>query len=223
MHPAEHHYEAPLPNTTPTPSPAVPPQIQFRSYQHDIQIYHIHIHILPLRRVRHLMRAHPDYTATLTGSDPLQHAVRTEGDEIPFGSIEAAYLPGVFHGAGSALGVRVWRGARGRVEWFCFRGPVEGFLKEVGADRAITDERDGSGDGERVFDLVGFVQKGLRERRVKGANWEHKAWHDSLRCAERKKVRVDIGWRKRGEGVLAEGEGERRERVGERSVAAGVE
>ena len=73
--------------------------------------------------------------------------------------------------------------------------------------------RGGEGVVEGAFDLVGFVQKGLRERRVKGANWEHKAWHDSLRCAERKKVRDKVGWRKRGEDKRAEGESQRRERV----------
>jgi hypothetical protein len=42
---------------------------------------------------------------------------------------------------------------------------------------------------------VALVDKGLKERRVKGANAEHKQWHDSLWDAKRQPVKLRLTWK----------------------------
>jgi hypothetical protein len=61
-------------------------------------------------------------------------------------------------------------------------------------------------DPRKVFDLVGYNEKGLTTRTVRGANLEHKGWHDSLFNAQEVKVRLKFTWKTYGSEFKAEQE-----------------
>lgn len=143
----------------------------------------------------------------LTSLNPLRHFMTVEGDEIPPGCIEAAFLPSVLHGHGSALALRNEHGS-GTVEWFVFSGSIESFLSQLVFVDGIWSLQAGihSDDPRKVFDLVGYTEKGLKTRTVKGANREHKGWHESLCAAEGVKKNLKLTWKNFGIDLRAEQE-----------------
>jgi hypothetical protein len=217
---------------TPTPpthqTPAKLKQIQYRSYQATIQIYHFRADYMSVSTFRNLLNRHKDgYIDKLVSTDTL----RTEqfiptGDELPAGCIEVAYLPSVFPKtsattSGSALGFRM---PNNIIEWLCFDRLIETSLLECWvcdrSTRAVRAKQKSDESNEvRLFDLVGFLGKGMERRRVRGGNKEHKLWHDGLWAARRRTVRLRLTWRnykaecrewreeRRVEGERARGEG----------------
>ncbi|KAF1358565.1 hypothetical protein EJ07DRAFT_179787 [Lizonia empirigonia] len=171
--------------------------IQYRSYQREISIYHLRTHLLPLRVVRVALQNQKEYLDRLTSFDPLRGSEVVEGDEIPAGCIEAAFLPNILHGHGCALALRSQQ-EPGRVEWFVFSGPIDqNFLSQIVSQNGglALQSNTSVDDSRKVFDLVGYAEKGLKVRRVRGANREHKGWHDSLCAAEEVKKSVKLTWR----------------------------
>jgi hypothetical protein len=192
----------PHPRPQPKQTPARLKQIQYRSYQLDIQIYHFRADYIPVPAFRNLLARQRDgYVDTLIGTDTLSpdQFVPT-GDELPVGCIEAAYLPGVFprhNNPGSALGFRIGGNV---IQWLCFERPIQTSLLESCVwDTKMCDVRFDPKSGCRLFDIVARIDKGLKVRRVKGANREHKLWHDSLWGARARLVRVRLTWRNYGE------------------------
>jgi hypothetical protein len=193
------------PNQTQQQCPARLRQIQYRSYQVDIQICHFRADYISVPDFRKLLNRQRDgYIDNLFGTDTLavEQFVPT-GDELPVGCIEVAYLSGVFPKtnkpttAGSALGFRV--GNR-KIEWFCFdRSILASILNSWVWDTSIHDLRVVQivepNIHHKIFDIVALVDKGLKERRVKGANAEHKQWHDSLWDAKRRPVKLKLTWK----------------------------
>ncbi|KAH7383881.1 hypothetical protein BKA66DRAFT_387586, partial [Pyrenochaeta sp. MPI-SDFR-AT-0127] len=165
-------------------------QIQFRSYIHDVAIYHFQAWFISVRDFCLMLNRHEHgYVDTLLSYDPmLRLAVPIpEGDEVPEGCIEAAYLPNVFQHGGAALGFRVGNNV---VEWVCFDRPIDDLIFK----RLDINNRDPNGP-QVLFHHVANLPKGNSGRMVKGANLEHKGWHDSLWKADHRRVRVDLTWR----------------------------
>lgn len=187
--------------------------IQYRSYQRDIFIYHVCEHILPLLSVRRALQGQGEYRGKLTSFDPIRYFSVVSGDEIPAGCIEAAYMPGILHGNGSALALRSDKAA-GKVEWLVFSGPIhDTFLSCMmfsGSKWNLQRDLDPN-DPRKVFNLVGYAEKGLKTRRVRGANAEHKGWHDSLCSGQQVKVSLKLTWKGHGNELKAEQERRRRE------------
>jgi hypothetical protein len=183
-------------------------QIQYRSYQVDIQIYHFRADYIPVHDFRKLLSRQRDgYIDTLIGTDTLAtEQFVPNGDELPVGCVEVAYLPGVFpkhknpSTSGSALGFRVGNNI---IQWFCFDCPIQDNLLDTWVwDTNVHDVRvvhtfDPKSEC-RLFDIVARIDKGLKQRRVKGANKEHKQWHDSLWDARLRPVRVRLTWKNYG-------------------------
>lgn len=175
-------------------------QIEYRSYQHDIKIYHSDTSTIPsIRRFKYLLRseAHGPYgfTDMRSGEDTLRGLFIPDGDEVPRGKIEVGYLPNIFPAggfgrgrtkdiSGSALGFR----DGGQIAWLCFKGPIEDTLLatwcwDPGAQSVVIVQPGMPQAGRtlsKIFDHVATMPKGITQRRVKGANEEHKKWHDSL-------------------------------------------
>ncbi|KAJ4991543.1 hypothetical protein SVAN01_02924 [Stagonosporopsis vannaccii] len=187
--------------------------IQYRSYQRDILIYHVHEHLVSLLPIRKALQSQKSYHDKLVSFDPIRYYTVIEGDEIPTGCIEAAYMPSILHGNGSALALRSNKKA-GKVEWFVFRGPIhETFLSQIilfGNNWVLQSDLNPD-DPRKVFNLVGYAEKGLKTRRVRGANAEHKGWHDSLCSGEQEKVSVKFTWKEYGNELKAEQERRRQE------------
>lgn len=164
-------------------------QIQYRSYQSEVYIYHFntyHVTVDQLRR--HLTRKQHGYVASLYGPDEMTGIHHAEGDVIPNGCIEVAYLPKAFSHSGSALGFRYWVGKE--VEWMCFDGPVlEGVLAEKWPRS--------TGCAKSPFDLVAYLEKGQKKGSVRGGNGEHRCWNESLRLAGHHEVKLKLKWRNR--------------------------
>ncbi|KAH6621916.1 hypothetical protein C7974DRAFT_414598 [Boeremia exigua] len=191
--------------------------IQYRSYQRDIYIYHVRRNLLPLPLIRRALQRQNEYHDRLSSFDPMRHYPVTDGDEIPAGCIEAAYLPSVFHGHGSALALRSDQASK-TVEWFVFSGPFHDiFLSQIictNGDWILQPDLHAD-DPRKVFDLVGYAGKGLQTRTVRGANREHKGWHDSLSSAEETKRTVKLTWKGYGNELKADQERRRREETAE--------
>ena len=187
--------------------------IQYRSYQRNISIFHLRLHLLPLDIVRKALQSQKEYVDRLTSFDPLRYLTTVEGDDIPPGCIEAAYVPGIVHGHGSALALRSDQ-EDGKVEWFIFSGPIDDTcLSRIVLDNGIwslQQTRVDKDDPRKLFDLVGCSEKGLKTRTVRGANREHKGWHDSLCAAEEVKKSVKVTWKGFGKDLRAEHEQRRR-------------
>lgn len=162
-------------------------QIQYRSYMHEITIYHFQEYHISLHNFRSLLNRQHGYVDTLVSFDPLISMPGPEGDEVPEGCIEVGYLPSVFQHGGSALGFRV---ENNMVEWMCFDRPINEMILNT------LDVRDlCPGVKLMLFDRVASLDKGISERRVRGATPEHKAWHKSLWKAEHRRVRVGLTWK----------------------------
>ncbi|KAF1937682.1 hypothetical protein EJ02DRAFT_437690 [Clathrospora elynae] len=80
----------------PGPNSVTRKQLQYRTYMHDVSIYHFQAYHIPMYNFR--------------------------CDEIPYGCIEVAYLFNVFQNGGSALGIRVGNKV---VEWMCYDRDVK--------------------------------------------------------------------------------------------------
>lgn len=229
---ARYEHRSPTPTNTrfswthPQASIAGVQVIQYRSYQREISIYHLRTQLLPLRLVRTALQSQKEYVDRLTSFDPLQHIDTIEGDETPAGCIETAYLPNILHGHGSALAIRSEQ-EPGRVEWFIFSGPVdETFLSRLISeyDSWVLQDEDEVDRSRTVFDLVGWAEKGLKTRTVRGANREHKGWHDSLCAAEEVKKSVKLTWKGFGVDLRAERERtQQREGVNSGTTMSGAE
>lgn len=189
--------------------------IQYRSYQRDILIYHVRRHLLSLSLIYKALQGQKEYHDKLTSFDPIRHYPIVEGDGIPEGCIEAAYMPSILHGHGSALALRSSKEA-GRVEWFVFSGPIhDSFLSQImffGDKWNLQPDLDPD-DPRKVFNLVGYAEKGLTTRRVKGANAEHKGWHDSLCTAKEEKKSLKLTWKGYVSDLQADQERRRRAEV----------
>ncbi|KAF3007939.1 hypothetical protein E8E13_011257 [Curvularia kusanoi] len=190
--------------------------LQYRSYQRDVFIYHIRTDLLPLPMVRRALQTQKEYRDKLTGFDPIRSILVVEGDEVPPGSIEAAYMPGVgLRGQGSALGIRSDQES-GKVEWLIFNRAIhEDFLNQIvctDGHWSLLPNVD-SGDSSKVFDLVGYAEKGLATRTVRGANREHRGWHDSLCNAKEGKARLILTWKGYLRDLKADQEWRRRSRT----------
>jgi hypothetical protein len=182
--------------------------IQYRSYQRELHIYHLRLHLLPLNMVYSALQDRTGFLAKLTSFDPILRLPVVEGDEIPHNCIEAVYMPNVLHGHGSALALRS-NTETGKVEWFIFDGAIhDSFLAQIicihGSWSLQPDLN--ADDPRKVFDLVGYNEKGLTTRTVRGANLEHKGWHDSLFNAQEVKVRLKFTWKTYGSEFKAEQE-----------------
>lgn len=176
--------------------------IQYRSYQRDIFIYHMRTHLLPLADVRRALQSQAAYCDKITSYDPLRYFDVIEGDEVPAECIEAAYMPSILHGHGSALALRVGTElSSDAVEWYVFSGPIdEVFLSQIVCADGNWSLQTGvePDDPWKVFDLVGYAEKGLKTRTVRGANREHKGWHDALCASTAVKKKVKLTWKKFG-------------------------
>ncbi|CAO2650183.1 Nn.00g014750.m01.CDS01 [Neocucurbitaria sp. VM-36] len=170
-------------------------QIQFRSYIHDIGIYHFQAYFVSLYNFRFVLnRKDHGYVDTLLSYDPLHDQPVPAGDEIPVGCIEVVYMPNVFQHGGSALGFRVGANV---VEWMCFDRDVdEPILKTL-----ETDRQDPKGGKLMLFDHVADLLRGVQERRIRGTNLEHRTWHESLRVAGHRRVMVNLTWKTFGTGL----------------------
>ncbi|KAF2832333.1 hypothetical protein CC86DRAFT_272323, partial [Ophiobolus disseminans] len=176
--------------------------VQYRSYQRNISIYHFRAKYLSVAEFCSLLRRDKHgYIDCLIGTDTLAKISMPEGDKTPRHCIETAYVPNIFtqHGqrsTGSALGFRVGHKV---IEWVCFDRPVDvsilnswiatvtpDCLKVQALNVAPAD------DPRRLFDLVGTMPKGIQERRVRGANYEHKQWHTSLWGAKLRRMTLKL-------------------------------
>ncbi|KAF3041338.1 hypothetical protein E8E12_007301 [Didymella heteroderae] len=184
--------------------------IQYRSYQRDIFIYHVRTHLVPLSAVRRALQGQERYRDRLTSYDPIRYFDVIKGDEVPSGCIEAAYMPSVLHGYGSALALRVGSDlGSDAVDWYVFNGPIdESFLSRIVCADGDWIMRSGveSDDPLKVFDLVGYAEKGLKTRTVRGANREHKGWHDALCASQPVKKKVKLTWKNFGHELKADQE-----------------
>lgn len=190
--------------------------IQYRSYQRDIFIYHVRQHLLSLPVIRRALQSQEEYRDRLTSFDPIRYFPVVEGDEVPSGCIEAAYMPSNFHGHGSVLALRTDIEA-GKVEWFIFSGPIhDTFLAQIMffGDNWNLQPGINPDDHRKVFNLVGYAKKGLKTRTVKGANAEHKSWHDSLCAAEKAKENLRLTWKGYGNELRVNQERRRTEQIG---------
>lgn len=191
--------------------------IQYRSYQRNISIYHVRTHLLPLADIRRALQSQAAYRDRLTSYDPLRYFDVIEGDEIPIGCIEAAYMPNILHGHGSALALRVGTElSSDAVEWYVFSGPIdENVLFQIVCADGNWSLQAGvePDDPKKVFDLVGYAEKGLKTRTVRGANREHKGWHDALCASTPVKKKVKLTWKKFGNELKADQERKVREKT----------
>lgn len=174
-------------------------QIQYRSFKHDITLHHFQAWYLPVRNFcLTLNRQEHGYVDTLLSYDPiirLQQSV-PDGDEIPKGCMEVAYLYNVFRNGGSALGFRIGNNV---VEWVCFDCPIDDLiLKKVKIDNPHPD------GPQLLFHHVANLPKGTMQRLVKGANLEHKGWYDSLWNAYHRPVKFELTWKNFGNDLKQE-------------------
>lgn len=187
--------------------PACLRQIQYRSYQHEIQIYHFREQKVSISDFRSLLRRDVHgYVDTLVGTDTLakKHHFVPEGDEIPENRVEVAYLPNVFtyqrsKSYGCALGFRT---GDKLIDWVIFDRPIEDIILNswmwvVTNDGVQVHVRNNvhPDHPRKLFDHVGGMPKGITARRVKGVNPEHKQWHDSLWAAKLRPLKLKLTWK----------------------------
>lgn len=171
--------------------------LQYRSYQRDVHIYHLHLRRLSLPMIRKALQSQKAYRDKLTSFDPIQNCSVVEGDEMPPGCIEAAYMPSILHGHGSALALRSDENT-GRVEWYIFSEAIhDSLLSQIVCkeDHWMLQSGVNADDHRKVFDLVGYAEKGLKTRTVRNANREHKGWYDSLCNAKEGKKKLKLTWK----------------------------
>jgi hypothetical protein len=188
-------------------------QIQYRSYQQEIQIYHFRTRYMSVGTFRSLLRRDSDlhgYVDILIGSErPLYDLYVPDGDDTPDGCIEVAYLSGVFPRRGTPGCALGFRSGDSVIEWLVFSQPVDTILSSWMGIKTHPNEviikvgahRD---DPCKLFDLVAFMPKGQAKRRVRGSNAEHKKWHDSLWNAKLRPVKLKMTWKNFGTGLRAQ-------------------
>ncbi|KAH8723355.1 hypothetical protein GQ44DRAFT_620489 [Phaeosphaeriaceae sp. PMI808] len=177
-------------------------QIQYRSYQQEIKIYHFRVDSLSVNRFRSLLRKDKHgYVDVLVSPDLLNFDV-PDGDEIPSDRIEVGYLPRILamtQGSvtnGSALGFRTGNNV---IQWFCFDRPVEDIILNAWvSENKETDP--GAREENKLFEFVASMPKGIATRTIKGSNEEHKRWHQCLWVAELARPRplqLTLTWKNR--------------------------
>ncbi|KAF2023360.1 hypothetical protein EK21DRAFT_11611, partial [Setomelanomma holmii] len=165
--------------------------IQYRSYQQEIQVYHYRANFLSVHQLRAYCTLNADrygFVTTLLGPDTVENNhLKGKDDILPTGSMETGFLTDVFtkwHGC--TFGIRV----DGKtIEWFVFDRPIlDRILNRWWYDAERNEIQRSSNlhpeDPRRLFDFVGISTKGLVQRRVKGANFEHRMWWYSLNQAD---------------------------------------
>lgn len=167
-------------------------QLQYRSFHHDILIYHYTHYLLDLKafeRYCFASRNETGYTARLVSNDLVKDHPVSEGDEVPEGRYEAGYLPRAFHGKGSAIGIRVpsHRRSRCMIQWFCFKQSAEEFLERFQVVMGVY-----------LFDKVAIVEKGGSGKKgtVSGVK-EHRDWFEALEQAWYPPVKLTLTWKNR--------------------------
>lgn len=105
-----------------------------------------------------------------------------EGDEMPPGRLEVAYLPNIFQGKGSAIGFRDHE--HNTIEWLCFSNPSEEHIAKAQGQ-----------SGESLFDKVAELEKGGKGEK---GHPEHRAWFESVQHGARKSVRLKLTWKRAG-------------------------
>jgi hypothetical protein len=160
-------------------------QLQYRSYRHDIAIYHFQAYYTSIHNFRSILRRKEHgYVGVLLGVDhPGHYKAIIDGDEIAEGCIEAGYLYNVFQNGGSALGFCMGNNV---IEWLCFDRDIKAsLLDKIAIETPMS---------QMLFDYVGSVEKGIVKPRVKGADLEHKGWYESLLKAERPPAMLKLSW-----------------------------
>jgi hypothetical protein len=129
-----------------------------------------------------------------------------EGDEIPSGCYEVAYLPNSFQNRGSALGFRIpgsvtdrpgGDARKGKIEWFCFetgvQEAIEAWMVKVATKHDNADEEGGV---VPLFDRVAVLEKAatIKKGTVQGHK-EHRNWYQALERAVYPVVKLKLTWR----------------------------
>ncbi|KAL1610730.1 hypothetical protein SLS60_002400 [Paraconiothyrium brasiliense] len=157
-------------------------QIEYRSFVKTIEVYHFPHHLFSISQfetfctttvpgfVRRL-----ESTDTLCNPDGSEKNFVPDGDEVPIGVTEVAYLWNVFRNQGSALGFRLLD--EDRIEWMLFDRPIDNVLSNATA-----------ANGVPLFDNVAVLERSDPSRSWKGTvngNLEHRDWYKGLAAAER--------------------------------------
>jgi hypothetical protein len=199
-------------------------QLQYRSYVYEVVIYHYPYKLLPLRHFEsRLTCADHGFIARLVSDDPIAYIARPEGDEIPDGFYEVAYLKNVFQARGSALGFRVpvsTGAGSGKIEWLCFERGVQQELDMWTIETLSKEKMEIS-----LFDKVGTLSKGpvIRKGTVTGYR-EHREWYEALERAKHPRVKIAITYKNKRRDQLREWEvvrAARAESLGLRDVEKG--
>jgi hypothetical protein len=170
-------------------------QIEYRSFIKTIQLYHYPHQLVSISQLELKLSATvPGFIRRLESHDTLCNEDSTEknyvdeGDEVPVGITEVAYLfnifrnPGSSTSTGSALGFRLLD--EDSIQWMCFDRPIGDFLST-----ATTDE------GVRLFDKVAELDRGDNTRNWKGTVQgfpEHRHWYEGLADASRPILELSI-------------------------------
>ncbi|KAF2278883.1 uncharacterized protein EI97DRAFT_222582 [Westerdykella ornata] len=141
-------------------------QLKYRNFNSTIRLYHFSAHRITLAEFKRSWAArHKYYSHSGIVDDTFKNDPVTEGDEIPPGCLEVAYLPRVFQNGGSAIGIR----SANSIHWFCFRKSANSLI-----DNAIDLH------SEPLFDMVASVEKNPED--YYGS--EHWRWYESLRACQ---------------------------------------
>lgn len=170
-------------------------QIEYRTYQRTIELYHYPHKTLPISRFEEMFAAKTfGFIRRLESHDTLCEKNGSEknhvpdGDEVPIGVTEVAYLFNIFrnrrssHATGSALGFRLLD--EDRIEWMCFDRPIRSLISE-----ATTD------DGVHLFEKVADLERSGESRSLKGTvqGWrEHRHWCDGLQVATKPVLELTV-------------------------------
>ncbi|KAH7093466.1 hypothetical protein FB567DRAFT_624728 [Paraphoma chrysanthemicola] len=158
-------------------------QQEYRSFGYNINIWHYRDVRYPLDLLRKFFvrRANGyNFVGSFIGSDTIAHFRVPDGDEVPRGYMEVAYLANAFSNShGCALG---FRRDDNVIEWFC--------TQEIHKEYNLHPDHKW-----RMFTHVAWTGKGVKGRCVKGANPEHRAWWESLDGARPKlKTKLQLSW-----------------------------
>lgn len=146
-----------------------------------IELYHFPHQLYPISQFETLCKTIPGFvhrlesTDTLCNEDGSEKNTVPEGDNVPVGFTEAAYLIGVFRDRGSALGFRLLD--EDRIEWLCFDRPIQDFLSTARTE-----------DDRLLFDPVARLERGdpaVKWKGKVGGYPEHRQWYDGLKTAVR--------------------------------------
>lgn len=170
-------------------------QIEYRTYLRIIELFHYPHHLMPISQFQQLISAQKfGFVRRLESADTLCNDQGEEknfipdGDEVPTGFTEVAYLFNVFrrnrktHATGSALGFRLLD--EDRIEWMCFDRPIHKLLAEVTTEGGVC-----------LFDKVADLERGENVRKLKGSvkgHPEHRQWFDGLRLATKPFLKFSI-------------------------------